>query len=176
MKKVVVGSQNPVKVSATQQAFEAMFPEEQFEVVGVAAPSGVSDQPMTDEETKLGAYNRTVSAKNIEPKADFWVGIEGGLEKHSNEQWTMAWMCVSSNEQIGYGKTSAFLLPTEISNLINNGMELGHAADKVFSTDNIKQKGGAIGLLTNGLVSRRDFYLHAMIFALIPFLQKDLYN
>lgn len=176
MKKVVVGSTNPVKVNVVKEAFIAVFKDEDFEVIGVSALSSVSDQPMSDEETKQGAYNRTVSARDLEPDADYWVGIEGGLEKRGDEQWTMAWMCVASGEQVGYGKTSAFLLPTKISALINDGMELGHAADKVFSTDNIKQKKGTIGLLTNDLITRQDFYFHAMVFALVPFLQADLYK
>jgi hypothetical protein len=38
-----------------------------------------------------------------------------------------------------------------------------------FST-NSKQKGGTVGKLTNGLVDRTEYYRHAMLMALIPFM------
>ncbi|MFA0544165.1 DUF84 family protein, partial [Vibrio sp. 10N.222.52.B7] len=42
--------------------------------------------------------------------------------------------------------------------------------DEVFGTDNIKQKGGAIGLLTHNQLSRSSVYSQALILALIPFV------
>ncbi len=58
MKTVVVASTNPVKIRAARAGFERMFPGEHFRVTGVAAPSGVSDQPASDGETYQGARNR----------------------------------------------------------------------------------------------------------------------
>ena len=49
-------------------------------------------------------------------------------------------------------------------------MELGHADDVVFKDKNSKQKGGTVGKLTDGLVDRTEYYRHAMLMALIPFL------
>lgn len=51
MKKVIVASKNPVKINATQSAFEKMFPDEEFSFEGISVPSGVSDQPMSEDET-----------------------------------------------------------------------------------------------------------------------------
>lgn len=42
----------------------------------MAAPSGVSDQPMSDDEMIRGAKNRANHIKNTSLDADFWVGIE----------------------------------------------------------------------------------------------------
>lgn len=55
---VAVGSTNPVKVNAVQEAFRACFPGWMFDVRGIKAASGVSDQPMTDKETRSGAIVR----------------------------------------------------------------------------------------------------------------------
>jgi len=49
------------------------------------------------------------------------------------------------------------------------------ATDIVFSETNSKHKGGTIGILTNGTVTRKDFYRDAMLFALIPFVKPELY-
>ena len=43
-------------------------------------PSGVSDQPRSEQETLEGARNRARSAARGYPHADYWVGIEGGIE------------------------------------------------------------------------------------------------
>lgn len=53
--KVAVGSENPVKIQAVAEAFEKVWPKKKFEVIGTKVPSGVSDQPMSDEESK-GCY------------------------------------------------------------------------------------------------------------------------
>ena len=73
-----------------------------------------------------------------------------------------------NNFKIGYGKTATFLLPEEISNLvIHEKMELGDADDKVFKRVNSKHGGGTVGILTNGLIDRSDFYQHALKLALV---------
>lgn len=41
--------------------------------------------------------------------------------------------------------------------------------DEVFATENIKQKGGAISLLTQNQLTRSSVYQQALILALIPF-------
>lgn len=48
------------------------------------------------------------------------------------------------------------------------GIELGHANDQVFAEHNSKQKGGALGSLTNGLLGRTEYYVQAVILALVP--------
>ena len=79
--KIIVASRNPVKIQATQAAFEAAFPQTAIQFEGISVPSGVSDQPMTEEETFLGASNRAQAAWNQPSEIDFAVGIEGGLSE-----------------------------------------------------------------------------------------------
>ncbi len=57
-----------------------------------------------------------------------------------------------------------------VKELVAGGMELGEANDRVFSTVNSKQGGGAYGLLTDGLYTREGIYAQTMIIALIPFV------
>ena len=75
MKRVVVGSVNPVKLEAVRLAFEGMFPEEQIDVQGVVVPSGVPDQPGSSAETLKGANKRALACESAEPLADYWVWI-----------------------------------------------------------------------------------------------------
>lgn len=174
--RVIIASENPVKINAVRQAFSQMFPPQSFDFIGVNVLSGVSSQPLSDEETYQGALNRTNNAAISEPNAEYWVGIEGGLEEKDAEFEAFAWVVVrGKNERYGKGRTATFFLPDEVGELIRQGKELGHASDVVFKEDNSKQKQGSIGLLTGNAIDRTRYYLDSAIIALIPFKNPQLY-
>ena len=175
MPKITVASQNPVKLKAALTAFSRMFPGGSFEVAGVSVPSGVPDQPMSLNETIAGAKNRAENARAAAPEADFWVGIEGGVEDSGLGMACFARVHVLGRDgRTGLGQTAVFYLPQEIAELVRGGLELGHADDRVFGRDNSKQANGAIGLLTDDVVDREAYYIHAVIMALTPFKNRDL--
>lgn len=173
--KIIVASTNPVKQEAVLQAFSKAF-HQSISVEGMKAPSGVSDQPMTDEETLLGARNRAQYCRAQQANADFWVGIEGGIRNTDYGMEAFGWMVILNRAQESYTRSASFLLPTIIEEQINEGAELGPAMDILFKEHNSKHKGGAVGLLSNTLVSREALYEQPLILALIPFLQPQLYN
>lgn len=175
MKKIIVASENPVKIQAALAGFKRMFPDEKFAVGGISGESGVKDQPMSDEETLLGAENRARNAMKTCLEADYCVGIEGGVEQKGKEMYTFAWVAIVSKKIVGRGKTASFLLPSKVVKLIKNGKELGDAMDEIFKKSNSKQKEGAIGILTEGVIDRKTLYTPAVMSALIPFKRKDLY-
>ena len=77
---IAVGSLNPVKLAAVEEAFSIVWPDTVWDVIGVAVISGVSAQPMSDIESIKGAINRAkISITELE--ADYGVGLEGGLQK-----------------------------------------------------------------------------------------------
>jgi inosine/xanthosine triphosphatase len=175
MKKVVISSKNPVKIKAVKQAFEKMFFSKDFEFIGVSVSSDVSNQPLTNKETLLGAKNRVNNAIKKIKDADFYVGIEGGLEFNQEEMESFAWIFIKSFNKEAKAKTAIFFLPKQVINLIKAGKELGEADDIVFKDNNSKQKKGAVGILTGGLIDRTKYYQEAVILALIPFKNFDLY-
>lgn len=176
MKKIIVASANPVKIQTTKLGFSKMLPQEEFEISGISVPSGVADQPMSDEETLLGAQNRVKTLSTANPDADFWVGIEGGLVVKDNYMEAFAWVVIKSkNNVFGKGKTATFILPAKIVELIKQGKELGDADDIVFGKNNSKQANGAVGLLTRDVITRTSLYEQGVILALIPFKNATLY-
>jgi inosine/xanthosine triphosphatase len=175
MKKIIVASGNPVKIQAALQGFQEMFPDEEFQAQGVSVPSGVSDQPIGQQETYDGALNRARNARKEVPNADFWVGIEGGNIKIGREMEVMAWIVVLNHQRKGKARTAGFYLPPKVVELVNQGYELGHADDIVFGVENSKQTMGSAGLLTGGAMDRVRFYVPAVILALIPFKQEAIY-
>ena len=169
--KIVVGSRNPVKIGAATQAFETLFPDVSLEVIAVDVDSGADDQPDSDEATRQGARTRALNSRRAEPDADFWVGLEGGVEIIDQQLMAFAWMSVQGRVgDISEARSTTLPLPPAVKELLIGGMELGEANDRVFSTVNSKQGGGAYGLLTDGLYTREGIYAQTLVIALIPFV------
>jgi inosine/xanthosine triphosphatase len=176
MQSIVVASENPVKIDAVKRGFTRMFPDQEIQIQGIGVESGVSDQPMSDQESHLGAVNRAQNAREAAPDADFWVGLEGGCETQGSSLVAFAWIVVLSENKQGSARTAQFRLPWEVQRLVEAGLELGEADDRVFGRTNSKQKSGAIGLLTSDVVTRTTLYEQAVILALIPFKNPGLYS
>ena len=173
--RVIVGSKNPVKVGCTREAFSQAFGNVGL-VEGVDALSNIPAQPRSEEETLFGAKNRAIHAKSLVPVADYWVGIEGGVDEDPQGMYAFAWIYVLHRSgKSSQSQTGTFYLPPRVVALIQDGMELGHADDLVFQAQNSKQQGGSVGLLTHGLITREGYYQQAMVLALIPFLNESLY-
>ncbi|KAK0649243.1 NTPase [Cercophora newfieldiana] len=179
-KTIIVASQNPVKIGATLQGFSDMFPGAVFTARGVSVPSGVPEQPVGDAETLQGALNRAQRARELEPDADFWIGLEGGVLYEEGGQGgpalvqSFAWIAVIGSGRTGKARTAAYYLPEETAKLVRGGVELGPAEDIVWGQSNTKQKGGSVGLLTENVIDRKGYYVQAVVLALIPFKNPGL--
>lgn len=175
MQTIVVASKNPVKIKAVKNAFIRMFPGQMFKLESVDVPSGVGDQPKSNKAINMGAENRARNARKVAPNADYWVGIEGGVEDTEHGMTAFAWIAVMTKTKIGRGRTATFFLPEKVAQLVRSGKELGEANDIIFHRNNSKQSDGAIGLLTGNLIDRTKLYEHGMMMALVSFKNLELY-
>ena len=169
-----------MKLEATKVAFSKYF--DAVEVVGIRVNSKVSNQPVEDE-TFAGARNRVFELKRINEardlNADFFVGIEGGIKKLFHRWFTFGVMCIMDDAgKIGYGTSPFFELPSQISEELLEGegmIELGDVMDNLIGEKNTKQKQGAVGYFTKGVMDRKRYYVNGLTVALIPFLNEGLY-
>lgn len=175
MIEVLVASNNPVKLRAVENGFLRMFPGMRMDLQSVSVSSEVSEQPGSNEETLRGAINRAENAAMKFPEADYWVGVEGGIEEMGEEMIAFAWIVVKSGNRIGKGRTGTFFLPPAVAGLVRKGIELGEADDIVFRRSNSKQENGAVGILTDNVLDRTQLYEQAVILALVPFKNPALY-
>lgn len=173
--RVLVGSRNPVKIGAVRNALVPLFPGRLVECEGMQAPSGVPDQPMTAAETREGALNRMNFCRQHR-EADFHVALEGGVDVTVDGPGTFGYVAIAHREQVSVGCSAWLPLPPAVYQALLDGEELGHVMDRLFGTVNIKQQGGAIGLVTNGHATRESAYTQALVLAMAPFLHPELYG
>ncbi len=198
--RVVVASKNPVKISVAKNAFLAMFyprsssfiervalfihrifNPHQYLFPAIDAPSGVSAQPITLEETKQGALNRLKYSEELCPLCDFWVAMEGGVLIEGLEVVEIGFVAIKERgyERIAWAEISRFPVPYQVGELIRQGMEMGLANDKAFDLTNSKQQGGMPGIITKffdvSVLTRKDVYYQAAVLAFAQLRNKHLY-
>jgi inosine/xanthosine triphosphatase len=175
MTLVAVGSKNPVKIGAVRVVMTTRWPSARVEGIDVA--STVSNQPFGDDETIRGAVARAIAAREA-LGATLGVGLEGGVvEQPDGTMRTCAWAAVvDATGKKGVGGSLSIPLPSAVAAQIRDGVELGHAMDRLIGAHNTKQGAGAVGILTDGLVDRQRAYEVLVSYALAPFLTPALYE
>jgi non-canonical (house-cleaning) NTP pyrophosphatase len=85
-------------------------------------------------------------------------------------------MCVIDKDgKRSFGSSPHFQLPPKVIKKLLNGIELGDVMDEISETHNSKQKFGAIGFFTKGVMDREKLYVAGLTVALAPFQHKNLY-
>jgi inosine/xanthosine triphosphatase len=155
--KIIIGSKNPAKIAAVKQTFT--FRDAEF--IAVNVPSGVRDQPFSDEETITGAVNRAKQALR-EGDGDLGIGLEGGVQDTPFGLFLCNWgaLVANSDDPPIIAGGARILLPEEIAERLRAGEELGPVMDDFTKKKNIRKNEGAIGVFTNGMVNRSEMFSH----------------
>lgn len=168
--KIIVGSKNAVKVSAVHEVI-ADYPDlAHAEVIGIPVSSGVSEQPLSLQETIQGAKNR---AENAYQPQSISIGLEGGVMEipTTDQEFMHISICsIFDGQHHHLGMSCGFRIPKKVSDLmIREGLDLSQAMEKAELTDNpdIGAAEGAIGLFTKGRILRKDYCKQSLTTALI---------
>ncbi len=152
--RIVVGSTNQVKVGAVKDVLESLG----HEIVGMDAPSGVSNQPFSDAETLEGALNR---ARALQSFGDVSIGLEAGVEKLNNCYYLVNWGALRTADGKTYVAGGTRLpLPDSLVQPLKDGKELGQVIDAYAKRENVRSNEGAIGILTADFFNRRENFVH----------------
>ncbi|XJZ26520.1 DUF84 family protein [Bacillota bacterium Lsc_1132] len=156
--KVIIGSKNPAKIKAVKNAFQ----EKMTELISIDIPSGVNEQPFSDEETIQGAINRARNALKT-GGGDIGIGLEGGVQETNQGLMLCNWGALATSELDPFIAGGArVLLPEEIADRLRAGEELGPVMDDYAKKQNVRKTEGAIGIFTNGRINRADMFTHIM--------------
>lgn len=186
---VAVGSTRRPKLNAVWESLSifgpALDPNVQFDVVGVEIKSGVGHTPASREELMRGARQRAdalvrIARERHEPWR-YFIGLEGGLdvveENSSRRVFLESWAYVSDGTRGAFGRSGGIEVPAALADeVLNGGVELSAAIDKLAGGKGIRDAQGAWGVLSSNLITRQDAFRVAVVSAFAPFFNKDLYR
>jgi len=173
---VVVGSTNPVKVEAVRSVLERAFPRKKLSVRGIGVESTVASEPY-GKDVINGALQRAQSAID-EKEAHLGIGIEAGLFwSEALQDYMDVQYCaiVDRGERITLGHGPGFQYPPPIMSKVKEGKTVGQAMADISGIRGIGRKQGVVGYLSKGIMVRKKLTETAVIAALLPRMNPDLY-
>ena len=173
---VIVGSENRIKISAVQKAFQLFNFD--AEIIGVDVKTSVTDQPIGINETVKGALERASGALIKRPDADLGVGVEAGLVKWFSRYLDQhVAIIVDRRGGVTLGVGPAFELPPRVlSTVLGENLELDAAFEKVVGIKNVGKSMGVIGFVSKGKILREELVEAAVLMALAPRLMPREYG
>lgn len=155
--KIAIGTTNKAKVEAVEAIAQHYFKNASFS--HVKAASEVADQPIGNEETRAGAINRAQNAM-VQTNAQLSFGLEGGVVEIADAMYICNWGALTVADGTILTRGAQIILPKEIAQEIKAGGELGPIMEQYTKRQDIRQGMGAVGIFTQGLVSRQVMFEH----------------
>ena len=178
--KIGVGSTNEVKLNAVRDTlllYPDIFPEP--EIVSVDVEVEEFGHPKNIEQTTKGAVDR---AKESYVGNNYGFGLESGLVEmpYSKTGFLEIQICaIYDGHDMYIGSAPGFEWPPAVAKLIASGKADGSKAFKdagLTDQDRLGSvKGGIIGVLTKGRLTREDQAKHSIIMALIQIENPEMY-
>jgi len=175
--RVCVGTRNPSKLKGVEKALKMFYDD--VSIICVPVKSGVPPQPIGIEQIFTGARNRALRALAGNIDCDLGVGVEAGIYAVGSTYYDVQVAAVADrNGVVTYGLSPSFPIPPKFASALiaKEVPELEVIVDRTFGTSNIGEKGGLIKLLTKGKVLREDITFYAVVMALVPRLNRELYE
>lgn len=164
---ICVGSGNPMKVNAVRDVFKRLYKSRRI-IIKSHKISTEKEEPINDE-ILLFAVKRAKEA--LGTTSSHWgIGIEAGLAWNKRiKGYIDVQYCaiIDRGNRVTIGHGPGFLYPKEIQKRSINSC-VGEVMEKITGIKNLGMKGGAIGYLSKGLMSRKKLTESAVIAALLP--------
>lgn len=184
---VAIGTTRRPKVQAVESVIlqlRSRFPDflpGELKLEPRQVPSGAPETPATTEATMLGARNRAHNAltalrdEGAEPALG--IGLEGGVAAEGGAVFLESWAFATDGSRGYFGGSGRIPLPDELAvAVLEQGNDLGPAADVFFERQDIAGQEGTFGVLTNGMVTREEAFVRSMLHALAPFYNARAYS
>lgn len=177
--KAVIGSLNESKINGARRALSLLGIS--FKDIIAIKVKGFKDQPIGFDEIFIGAAYRAIqSVKYLRyisgVENGIGIGIEAGIIELHNTWFSGQIAVVADNEKYSIGISSFFPLPRRISNVVSKGYELREVMKEISGYERIAETIGAIGFFSSGYMTRTDLSYQAVLTALLPWINKDIYE
>jgi inosine/xanthosine triphosphatase len=173
--KIVICTLNKAKNNAVKNVIDHIWTG--IDYVSISSESGVSDQPLSDNEGIQGAINRAKFGLESVTDAEYSIGLEGTVDETEYGMFLNGWAAVMHKSgEVGLGCSGKVELPYYIAEELKQGKELGPLIQEMMNDDSIRNTIGTNGVLTKGLYGRTKEFQDAVSCALSRFLRPDLYK
>jgi len=160
--KIALGSTNKDKADIAKKAFADL--DIKVSIKGLKVNSGITNQPLDNKTTLKGAINRAREAGKISPKADFALGLEGGLHEIEGLYRLFCFaVLIDKNNRQFVGESFPIPLPERVSNEVKNGAFFGEAI-RLYAKDHE---------IDNNLITREKPFYEAIHNAYISNLREN---
>lgn len=171
--KLIIATTSPPKVQAIEEAIARCpyFSGQDTEILTLKVPSDISDMPTSMTENMLGARNRAENARNIEPDADFWIGMEGGTDFIGEKSYLFGVVYIlAKNGEWHFGVSNMVEVPRIFhENIYYKKKELWPILSEITGVADASKKNGAFGAWTDDMFTRKDQFIFAFLSAIAPF-------
>jgi non-canonical (house-cleaning) NTP pyrophosphatase len=173
MKKIVLTSKNPVKISAVKNIVEQLFLDTYFEYIPLDLDAKNAEL-FGKQQILAFMKNSLSSAREAISDAEYYVCMQGGMEDSGDEMHETAYVMVSdSSGRSEVSGCSTFRVPTQVANEVRNGKDFAKSVDEFFKVQNTKTTGGFVSILTNGIVNKESHYSQPFAIAISTLIQKS---
>jgi len=176
---VAVGTTNPAKTNAVREVLGDYPIFTALEIIYVQTDSGVSSQPMDEEETIQGAMNRARVAYSSIPDSSYGIGLENGLRRvpYTRTGFMNFGVCaIYDGHDFYLGESLAYEFPRKIVRLITeNGFDASKAEREAGITISQDPEKGLVSFLTKDRITRKKYIKDAIRSALIALENPDLF-
>lgn len=171
-----LGTTNIPKTNAIHEALDSCpyLQCQDVEVKWYKVSSGVPDMPLTLEDLRTWAKNRTREVRNLCPEADFFIGMEGGVYQDSvwEEYWLTGIVYIENARGIGhYGYSCHMPVPEKVLMWLLDwsGRDLEQIMEGFGEVAGIGDRHGSFGIWSADMLTRTDQFRLATQCAIVPF-------
>lgn len=173
MINVVVGTENPQKRKAIEEAFQRYFDSVEVEMLSVS--SDVSKQPIGGGEILRGAENRIRNMKRQRPRFKHWdylVSVEAGIVHIGKRYYNMQYVMIENTRtgKKSTGISQMLEIPKKYVKLASNT-----SINNVFRTVLGNNKVDGVSILTRNQADREMLICNGAIMALAGQLNNEMW-
>lgn len=165
MIKIAVGTTSEQKLQFLDEVLIELKLKTKIESFNV--PSGVSDQPISNKETRQGSINRAKSVLKLSSKTNLGLGIEVGYHLNKNKNYEIfCWATIvdKSGRKIS-ARSHKLLLPTFHQKILKENKYLGDFV-RQYEVENQDKFHQEIGMI---IIDRKPFIQTAVKTVLINY-------
>ncbi len=130
--RIAVGTTSKQKISYLEEILKEI--EVNCSLIPFEVSSGVSDQPLSSQETKRGSINRAKNTFSKSTDCDFAIGIEVGYHPNKKGKYQMlCWATVIDSQTKISAKSQKIILPDFYQKLLQENKYLSDYVDQYFS-------------------------------------------